>query len=156
MAEPDVTPTHRSVLARAAYIAETGGWLPKPVGTLLAGLHRILGSHNEDHPIRRSELQVALKSPVFVNVAAEVLQEHGILDDDAATTVRAWIDRRSEEIPDGLRDEVRAWLLELHTGGDRVARDLAPRSTPTSVASSRIYWLGHRPGSICARSPKRT
>ncbi|MFJ8966692.1 hypothetical protein ACIRG5_45585 [Lentzea sp. NPDC102401] len=126
-----MTAVHRNVLARAAYLAEAGGWTPKAVGTMLAGLHRLLSSHTNARPILRSEVQAQLRSAMFVNVAADVLQEHGMpLDDDVVPTIRTWIDSRSDELPEGFRDDVRAWLLELHAGGDRVR----PRSRATLYA----------------------
>ena len=58
---------------------------------------------------------------------AQVLNDLGLLVDDAVPTMRSWIESRCATLPAGFRTEVRAWLLML-LDGDARAR---PRSAST-------------------------
>lgn len=127
---PDTTQLQRSVLSRAADLAEAGGWPPKAVGTLLVALRQVLTDQNGQQRIGMRAVHAALPSPTMRKVAASALNEHEILDDDSVPSIQAWIERKSDKLPDGFSDGVRAWLLELHAGGDR----FQPRSRSTLYA----------------------
>jgi hypothetical protein len=58
---------------------------------------------------------------------AEVLAELGLLHDDTTAAIRAWIDRRADELPAGFGRDVRAWLVVLLDGDARTR----PRSHAT-------------------------
>jgi len=130
LAGPTITPVHRSVLSRAADIAEAGGWAPRAVGALLAALHQVLAGQQDGKLIRLSAVRPALPDAATLKLAVAVIEEHEVLDDDTVQSIRAWIDRKYAELPGGFREEIRAWLLELHAGGARAR----PRSRSTIYA----------------------
>jgi hypothetical protein len=63
---------------------------------------------------------------------AEVLAEMGLLHDDTAAAIRAWIDRRTGELPGGFRSGVRAWLVVLLDGD--------ARTRPRSPTTLRVHF----------------
>lgn len=75
-------------------------------------------------------MKTALSTAAAVKLATAVLEEHEALDEDTMPSIRAWIDRKSAELPAAFRVEVHAWLLELHAGGERSQ----PRSRSTLYA----------------------
>lgn len=121
LAAQGTTDLQRSVFSRAADLAEAGGWTPKAVSTLLRGLREVLGAEKSDQFVRLRCVRAALPAPAAAKLAAAVLAEHEVLEDDTVPSTVAWIERKCAEFPDGFRAEVRAWLLELHAGGDRPA-----------------------------------
>lgn len=123
----------RRVLSRAAEVAETGDWPPRSVGRMLAGLRRALDGQDQGEAVSLSRVRAELGGVAAQRVACRVLGELGVLVDDTVPAIRAWIDRRSDEMPPGYRDAVRAWLLELLEGG--------PRARPRS-ASTLYTYLG--------------
>lgn len=131
LADPAIAPVHRSVLARVAELAETGDWRPCPIGRLLISLHQLLvGREDDGQRVRRSELRSAVRAGLAVKLSAAVLEEHELLDDDTVPSTRAWIERKSAQLPGGFREETRTWLLELHDGSARTR----PRSRSTLYA----------------------
>jgi hypothetical protein len=68
---------------------------------------------------------------------AEVLAELGLLHDDTTAAIRAWIDRRTGELPAGFGRDVGAWLVVL-LDGDARAR---PRSHATLRVSQRCISI---------------
>jgi hypothetical protein len=65
---------------------------------------------------------------------AQVLDDLGLLVDDAVPTMRSWIEDRCQALPAGFRTEVRAWLLVL---GRR-------RTRPTAVGLDDLRLLRAR------------
>ncbi len=61
----------------------------------------------------------------------------GLLHDDTAAAIRAWIDRRTCDLPAGFRRDIRAWLMVLLDGDARTR----PRS-PTTI---RVHFGILRP-----------
>jgi integrase len=68
---------------------------------------------------------------------AEVLAELGLLHDDNAAAIRAWIDRRTGELPAGFRSDIRAWLVVLLDG--------EARTRPRSHTTVRVHFGILRP-----------
>jgi integrase len=68
---------------------------------------------------------------------AEVLAELGMLHDDTTAAIRAWIDRRTGELPAGFGRDVRAWLVVLLDGD--------ARTRPRSHATVRFHFGRVRP-----------
>lgn len=130
MSAPGTTQLQRSVLSRAIHLAEDGSWQPRSVGTLLAGLHQVLTGQEDGQAIRLSVVKTVLSTAAAVKLAAAVLKEHEVLDNDTEPSIRAWIDRKNAELPAGLRADIHAWLLVLHAGGERSR----PRSRSTLYA----------------------
>lgn len=130
LAAPETTELQRSVFASAADLAEAGGWTPKGVGTLLHGLRQVFDVANSDQLVCLSTVKTTFPGPGMAKLAAAVLDEHQVLTDDTVPSIVGWIDRKCAELPVGFREEVRAWLLELHTGGERTR----PRSRSTLYA----------------------
>lgn len=64
----------------------------------------------------------------------------GLLDDDTTPAIRAWVDRRTGELPDGFAQAIRAWLLVL-----LVLLDGDARARPRSHGSIYVYFSVVRP-----------
>jgi hypothetical protein len=87
---------------------------------------------------------------------ARVLDELQLLRDDTTPAIRAWIDRRTSELPAGFAGHVRAWLL--------VVLDGDARARARSHCSLYVYYGAVRPllqdwaasAAICERSPPAT
>ena len=61
----------------------------------------------------------------------------GLLHDDTTAAIRAWIDRRTGELPGGFRSGVRAWLVVLLDGD--------ARTRPRSPTTLRVHFGILRP-----------
>jgi site-specific recombinase XerD len=119
----------RAAFARAFQTAETAGWSALSLQRVLAGLQLVVDSRCDADPIPVSELRAVLGVTRGIRLArvAQVLNDLGLLVDDAVPTMRSWIEDRCATLPAGFRTEVRAWLLML-LDGDARAR---PRSAST-------------------------
>lgn len=105
---------------------------------VLYGLKDLLDSHGTG-PIPLSEVRQQLRRRRHSSVArvAAVLTDLGLLDDDTSTAIRAWAERRTGELPEGFRGDVRAWLLVLLDGDTR--------TRARSETTVRVYFGAIRP-----------
>jgi hypothetical protein len=124
------TPTYHSVLSRAAELAEVAAWPPKAIGAVLAALNCLLDERQggQHHPAKCGSSRAA--AVTRYNLARVGLAQYDLLDDDTESSIVAWVERKTVELPDGFRDEVQAWLVELHAG-NACAK---PRSSSTLYA----------------------
>ena len=65
----------------------------------------------------------------------------GLLHDDTTAAIRAWIDRRTGELPAGFGPDVRAWLVVLLDGD--------ARTRPRSPTTLRVHFGILRPFIQC-------
>jgi hypothetical protein len=70
-----------------------------------------------------------------------VLAELELLHDDTTAAIRAWIDRRTGDLPAGFRCDVRAWLVVLLDGD--------ARTRPRSPVTLRVHLGIVRPFIEC-------
>jgi Domain of unknown function (DUF4158)/DDE superfamily endonuclease len=78
-------------------------------------------------PLSQVRQRVRPRSHSSATRIAEVLAELGMRHDDTTAAIRAWIDRRTGELPAGFGRDVRAWLVVLLDGDGRTR----PRSPAT-------------------------
>jgi site-specific recombinase XerD len=148
LTDESISPTQRTVLARAVEAAQTGAWGPRSLDRVLTGLRAVLDDQPDGQPARLSRVHVVAGVSRGPRVArmAQILDECGLLVDDTVSTMRAWIDDKCAAVPVGFRVEVRAWLLML-LQGDARAR---PRGQSTLYAYlGRVHphllaWSGTR------------
>jgi integrase len=83
------------------------------------GLTAVLDGRRPGEPVKLTEVRSRMPRPASSHRVAEVLTELGLLEDDTTPAIRAWIDRRTGELPVGFAADVRAWLLVLLDGDSR-------------------------------------
>jgi hypothetical protein len=103
------------------------------------GLNAVLDGHARDGPVPLSQVRdrVRPRSHSSATRIAEVLAELELLHDDTTAAIRAWIDRRTGELPAGFGRDVRAWLMVLLDGD--------ARSRPRSHATVCFHFGRVRP-----------
>ncbi len=118
---------------RAIALAEAYGWSPATVTGVLYGLKDVLDGHAGTDPIPLSEVRQRLRrrSHSSVTRVAAVVGDLGLLHDDTAAAICAWLDRRVGDLPAGFRRDVHAWLLVLN--GDA-------RTRLRSDTTIRVYF----------------
>ena len=107
------------------------------------GLKAVLDGHTGDGlvPLSQVRQRVRPRSHSSATRIAEVLAELGLLHDDTTAAIRAWIDRRTGELPAGFRRDVRAWLVVLLDGD--------ARTRPRSHATVHFHFGRVRPFIEC-------
>ena len=110
-------------------LAEVRGWSAATIAGVFYGLKAVLDGHARGGPVPLSQVRqrVRPRSHSSATRIAEVLAELGMLHDDTTAAIRAWIDRRTGELPAGFGRDVRAWLMVLLDGDARTR----PRSHAT-------------------------
>ena len=110
-------------------LAEIRGWSAATVAGVFYGLKAVLDGHAGEDLVLLSVVRqrVRPRSHSSATRVAEVLAELGMLHDDTTAAIRAWIDRRTGELPAGFGRDVRAWLVVLLDGDARTR----PRSHAT-------------------------
>ena len=105
-------------------LAEARGWSAATIAGVFYGLKAVLAGHTGDGPVPLSQVRqrVRPRSHSSATRIAEVLAELGMLHDDTTAAIRAWIDRRTGELPAGFGRDVRAWLVVLLDGDARTRR----------------------------------
>lgn len=119
------------VLERLFDTARVGRWSVATVQRRSEELRRVLATAG-DEPISLSQVRAELGNVWQSRIAARVLDQCGLLIDDTESPTRQWIDRRTAELPPGFRDDVRAWLVVLHEGGQR--------ARPRAEATLHAYY----------------
>ncbi len=144
-------------------LAEARGWSAATTTGVFYGLRAVLDGRTGGGPVLLSQVrqQVRPRSHSSATRIAEVLAELGMLHDDTTAAIRAWIDRRTGELPAGFGRDVRAWLVVLLDGD--------ARTRPRSHVTVRVHfglvrpfvecWAatrGHLREVTCGRSPPVT
>jgi integrase len=133
------TPLLLTATRCAIDLAEIRGWSAATVTGVFYGLKAVLDGHTGGDlvPLSKVRQRVRPRSHSSAIRIAEVLAELGLLHDDTSAVIRAWIDRRTGELPAGFRPDVRAWLVALLDGD--------ARARPRSHATLRVHFGFVRP-----------
>jgi hypothetical protein len=118
----------------AIALAEANGWSAATITGVFYGLKAVLDGRTGDDPILLSEVRERVRPRRHSSATriAEVLADLGLLHDDTTAAIRAWIDRRTSELPAGFRDDIRAWLVVLLDGH--------ARTRPRSHTTLRVHF----------------
>jgi integrase len=138
------TPLLLAATRCAIDLAEIRGWSAATLTGVSYGLKAVLDGHTGGDPVPLSQVRQRVRPPRHSSATrtAEVLAALGLLHDDtAAAAIRAWIDRRTGELPAGFRRDVRAWLVVLLDGD--------ARTRPRSHATLRVHFGIVRPFIEC-------
>jgi hypothetical protein len=130
-------PALRAGAACAHQLGEAHGWDRSTIRLVLDGLAVVLDGRTAGERVTLTEIRARTPRHASSPRVAEVLAALGLLDDDTTPVIRAWIDRRASELPDGFAQPVRDWLLLLLDGD--------PRTRPRSHASIYVYFGTVRP-----------
>jgi integrase len=130
-------PALQAAAVRARDLGAAHGWSPSTILPVIDGLAAVLAGRAAGAPARLTEVRAAIPRQASSTRVAEVLTGLGLLDDDTTPPIRAWVERRSAELPAGFADGVRAWLLVLLDGD--------ARARPRSHSSVYAYFGGVRP-----------
>jgi hypothetical protein len=114
------------------------------------GLKAVLAGHTGEGPVPLSQVSQRVRPRSHSSAAriAEVLAELGMLHDDTTAAIRTWIDRRTGELPAGIRGDVRAWLVVLLDGDARTRPPVArhcPLPLRQGAALHRVLGRNTRP-----------
>ena len=133
------TPLLLAATGCAVALAEARGWSAATVTGVFYGLKAVLDGHTGDGPVLLSQVRQRVRPRRHSSATriAEVLAEMGLLHDDTTAAIRAWIDRRTGELPGGFRSGVRAWLVVLLDGD--------ARTRPRSPTTLRVHFGILRP-----------
>ena len=130
-------PALRAAAACAQQLGQAHGWNRSTIRLVLDGLAVVLDGHTAGERVTLTEIRTRTPRHASSPRVAEVLAALGLLDDDTTPAIRAWIDRRTSELPDGFAQAARAWLLVLLDGD--------ARARPRSHASIYVYFSTVRP-----------
>ena len=130
-------PALRAAAACAQQLGQAHGWNRSTIRLVLDGLAVVLNGHTAGERVTLTEIRARTPRHASSPRVAEVLAAPGLLDDDTTPAIRAWIDRRTGELPDGFAQAVRAWLLVLLDGD--------ARARARSHGSIYVYFSAVRP-----------
>ncbi|CAO5185867.1 hypothetical protein FAIPA1_50142 [Frankia sp. AiPs1] len=131
------TPALRAAATRARELGEAHGWSPSTTRCAMDGLTVVLDGLTAGQPVSLTEVRATLPRQASSARVAEVLTDLGLLEDDTAPPIPAWVERRADALSAGFAAAVRAWLLVLLDGD--------ARTRPRSHASIYVYFGGVRP-----------
>ena len=123
--------------ACAQQLGEAHGWDRSTIRLVLDGLAMVLDGRTAGERVSPTEIRTQTPRHASSPRVAEVLAALGLLNDDATPAIRAWLDRRTGELPDGFAQPVQAWLLVLLDGGTR--------ARPRSHGSIYVYFSAVQP-----------
>jgi hypothetical protein len=128
------TPLLLAATRCAIDLAEIRGWSAATVTGVFYGLKAVLDGRAGEGLVLLSEVRERVRPRRHSSATriAEVLSELGLLHDDTTAAIRAWIDRRTGELPAGFGRDVRAWLVVLADGD--------ARTRPRSHATVRVHF----------------
>ena len=130
-------PLLRAAAERARQLGEANGWSPvdHPVRDRRPG--RAARRPPGGERVTLTEIRALTPRHTSAPRVAEILAGLGLLDDDTVPAVRAWVDRRTGELPPGFAATVRDWLLVLLDGD--------ARSRPRSATTIYVYCTAVEP-----------
>jgi integrase len=127
----------RAAAACTQQLGEAHGWSRSTIRLVLDGLAVVLDGRTVGERVTLTQIRTRTPRHASSPRVAEVLASLGLLDDDTTPAIRAWIDRRTSELPDGFGQPVRDWLLVLLDGG--------ARARPRAHGSIYVYFSTVRP-----------
>ena len=130
-------PALRAAAACTQQLGEAHGWNRSTIRLVLDGLAVVLDGRTAGERVTLTEIRTRTPRHASSPRVAEVLASLGLLDDDTTPAIRAWIDRRTSELPDGFGQPVRDWLLVLLDGD--------ARARPRAHGSIYVYFSTVRP-----------
>lgn len=122
---------------RAQQLGEANGWDSSTTRCVLDGLVTVLDGLAAGERVLMSDVRTKTHRHVSKPRLAEVLADLDLLEDDAASAIRSWIDRSTDALSPGFAEPVRHWLLVLLDGDSR--------SKPRSQATVYRYFGSVRP-----------
>jgi integrase len=133
------TPLLLAATRCAIGLAEARGWSAATTTGVFYGLKAVLDGHTGEDlvPLSQVRQRVRPRSHSSATRIAEVLAELELLHDDTTAAIRAWIDRRTGDLPLGFGRDFRAWLVVLLDGDTR--------TRPRSHATLRVHFGIVRP-----------
>lgn len=130
-------PLLRAAAERARQLGEANGWSSSTTRCAIDGLAVLLGGRPGDERVTLTEIRALTPRHTSAPRVAEILAGLGLLDDDTVPAVRAWVDRRTAELPRGFAATIRDWLLVLLDGD--------ARSRPRSATTIYVYCTAVEP-----------
>jgi len=124
-------PMLRAAAERATQLGEANGWSPSTTRCTIDGLVKLLDGRADGERVTLTEIRARTSRQTSAPRVAEVLSGLGLLEDDTVPAIRAWIDRRTAEMPPGFAAAARDWLLVLLDGD--------ARSRPRSDTTIYVY-----------------
>ena len=95
-------PALRAAAGRATQLSETHGWSPSTLHCALDGLMVLLDGRPAGERVTLAGIRMRTPRHTSTPRVAEVLAGLGLLEDDSIPAVRAWIERRIGELPEGF------------------------------------------------------
>jgi integrase len=139
-------PTLQAAATRAQDLAQAHNWNRSTLRLVLDGLTVLLEDRPADHRVMLSEVRTRTPRRASTPRVAEVLTSIGLLEDDTTPAIRAWIERRTRELPAGFVEVVRTWLLVL-LDGDKRAQPRSPSTLYVYFGTLKpflLQWATHR------------
>ncbi|MEH0975227.1 integrase [Micromonospora sp. CPCC 205546] len=138
-ANPDNrTLIHARMAARD--LGEARGWSHHLADEVDDALVVLLSAHAPGDRLSYTEIGHVDRLGYNVSRTAEVIDHLGLLDDDRADTVDAWLAGRLTVLTPGIAEDVEAWFNTLRHGGTR--------TTPRAVGTVRDYLAAAMPALI--------
>ncbi len=106
-------PLLRAAAERASQLGEANGWSPSTTRCTIDGLSVLLDGRPDGQRVTLTEVRARTSRQTSATRVAEVLAGLGLFEDDTDPAIRAWIGRRTSEMPTGFAAAVRDWLLVL-------------------------------------------
>lgn len=169
-----IHPALAEAVVHARELGKAHGWSSRTINGTVDGLVEVLDLHPRDEPVTVTQVSERTPPGVSRRRVAQVLADLGLLR-EATPAIRAWIDRRSGELPAGFQADTRAWLLWLLDGDSRTrprsqssvyayfglvrpvleglasTRDCLREVTHADLAAAVTYLEGHRlRNTVCA------
>jgi integrase len=130
-------PLLRAAAERARQLGEANGWSPSTTRCAMDSLTVLLDGRPDGERVTLTEIRARSPRHASAPRVAEVLAGLGMLEDDAVSAIRSWIDRRAGELSPGFATVVRDWLLGLLDGD--------VRSRPRSATTIYVYFTAVQP-----------
>ena len=130
-------PLLRAAAERARQLGEANGWSSSTTRCAIDGLAVLLDGRPDGERVTLTEIRARTPRHTSAPRVAEVLGGLGLLEDDTVPAIRAWIGRRTAELPPGFAAAVRDWLLVLLDGD--------ARSRPRSATTIYVYCTAVEP-----------
>jgi integrase len=127
----------RAGAEHAHQLGQARGWSPSTISCVLDGLVTVLDRRPAGQRVPLSEVRSRPHRWVSRPRLIEVLTDLELLDDDATTAIRSWIDCVTSDLAPGFAEPMRHWLTVLLDGD--------ARARPRSASTIYVYFGCARP-----------